>query len=190
MSPPAREGLVELLVLDRVAVARGGRELVRDLSLALGPGDAALVTGPNGAGKSSLIRVCAGLLRPVAGRVAASSSALADARLALDEERPLQRALAFWGGAVEGALSALNLLPLAEVPVRLLSTGQRQRANLARVVASSAPLWLLDEPINGLDSESTGVIETLFARHRANGGAVVVATHIPMSLPGAAEVRL
>lgn len=190
MSPPAREGLVELLVLDRVAVARGGRELVRDLSLALGPGDAALVTGPNGAGKSSLIRVCAGLLRPVAGRVAASSSALADARLALDEERPLQRALAFWGGAVEGALSALNLLPLAEVPVRLLSTGQRQRANLARVVASGAPLWLLDEPINGLDSESTGVIETLFARHRANGGAVVVATHIPMSLPGAAEVRL
>jgi heme exporter protein A len=190
LSATARDGPVELLLLDRIAVARGGRELVRDLSLALGPGDAALVTGPNGAGKSSLIRVCAGLLRPAAGRVTASSSALADARLALDEERPLRRALAFWGGAVEDALGALDLLALGDVPVRFLSTGQRQRANLARVVASGAPLWLLDEPVNGLDIASTGLIETLVARHRANGGAVVVATHIPMSLPDAAEVRL
>jgi heme exporter protein A len=179
-----------LLRLEGVTVARGGRVLVEALSLALGPEEAVLVTGANGAGKSSLLRVCAGLLAPAAGRVEAGSLALADARLALDEELPLARALGFWGGDVQAEMAALDLVPLAGVPVRLLSTGQRQRANLARVVASGARLWLLDEPANGLDAASTATLEALVARHRAGGGAVVVATHIPVALPGAVEVRL
>ncbi len=179
-----------LLRLEGVAVARGGRMLVRDLSMLLDPGGAALVSGPNGAGKSSLIRVIAGLLRPAAGIVAAGRCALADARLALDPELPLRRALRFWGGEVDAAMAALALDALAEVPVRLLSTGQRQRANLARVVASDAPLWLLDEPANGLDTASTALLEGLIARHREAGGAVVIATHIPVALPDAVAVSL
>lgn len=179
-----------LLQLDEVTVARGGRVLAERLSLSLEAGDAALVTGPNGAGKSSLIRVVAGLLRPVSGRVTSADVALADARPALDPELPLARALAFWGGEVTSAMADLGLDGLRDVPVRLLSTGQRQRANLARVVASGAPLWLLDEPVNGLDTTSTAALEALIARHRAAGGAAVVATHIPVSLPHAIEVRL
>jgi len=76
------------------------------------------------------------------------------------------------------------------VPVRFLSTGQRRRAGIARVLASGSKLWLLDEPANGLDTASVAMLEALIAKHRAAGGAVLVATHLPIDLPGAIEIKL
>ncbi len=180
-----------------VSCARGGRTLFEHLSFKLAPGEAALVTGPNGAGKSSLIRVAAGLLRPTAGLVAGGAArALLSEAAALDEEQPLAAALLFWArldradDAVARALDALALDDLAEVPVRLLSTGQRRRAAFARVIASAAPVWLLDEPANGLDSAAMERLEAAIARHRANGGVALVASHLPMALPGALPIEL
>ncbi len=178
------------LALERVACVRGGRLLFENLSLTLAPGAAALVTGPNGAGKSSLLRIAAGLLRPAEGRVEAARVALADGRAALDPELPLARALAFWGAADAAVLDDFGLTPLLTIPVRLLSTGQRQRAALARVAADDSPLWLLDEPANGLDAAATAVLERRIARHRASGGAVMLATHIAVALPDAARIGL
>jgi len=158
------------------------------VDLALGPGDAALVTGPNGAGKSSLLRVAAGLLRPFEGAVERTAApALLAEQHALDPERSLAGALGFWAtlDGVEPALDAVGLAHLAHVPVRLLSTGQRRRAGLARVVASRARLWLLDEPASGLDAGSVALLERLVAAHRAGGGAVLVASHTSIDLPGA-----
>ena len=86
---------------------------------------------------------------PSAARSSAPRLALADDHLALDRELPLRRALELLGGArLDEAMDALGLAELAEVPVRLLSSGQAKRATLARVAASGAPLWLLDEPLN------------------------------------------
>lgn len=182
-----------ILRLDGVAAARGGRVLFQGLDLALGPGGAALVTGPNGAGKSTLLRVAAGLLAPAAGVVErVGAAALLGEAHALDPEPPLADALGFWA-AVDGArprLDLFGLAPLAAVPVRLLSTGQRRRAGLARVAAGGAALWLLDEPANGLDARGAAELEALLATHRAGGGAAVVATHTPLSLPGAVGVTL
>lgn len=185
------------LTFDAVSVARGGRMLFEGLSFALGPGDAALVTGPNGAGKSSLVRVAAGLLAPVAGRVTREGPcALLTETHALDPELPLAGALAFWvaldqqRGAVTPALAALGLDHLTDVPVRMLSTGQRRRAAMARVVASGASVWLLDEPANGLDEVAVGTLEALIADHRKAGGIALVATHLPIHLPGAAPIAL
>lgn len=180
-----------------VTCARGGRTLFEDLGFDLAPGGAALVTGPNGAGKSSLVRVAAGLLAPAGGRVTgdAPRALLAEAA-ALDAELPLARALGFWAvldaaaSRVDAALDAVGLRALADVPVRLLSTGQRRRAGIARVVASGAPVWLLDEPANGLDAASVGVLEGLIAAHRAGGGAALVATHLPIALPDAHAIAL
>lgn len=184
-----------------VTCVRGGRHLFEKLSFSVPQGGAVLVSGPNGVGKSSLIRIAAGLLRPAAGTVTgeAQRTLMAEAT-ALDAARPLRDALGFWAaldaiptdprGRVERALAAVGLAHIAHVPVRLLSTGQRRRAALARVVASAAPVWLLDEPANGLDVASVTVLERLIATHRTGGGAVLLATHLPIALPGAQTVAL
>ena len=171
---------MNLLALRDVACWRGGRLLFEGLSFSLQAGDAMLVTGPNGSGKSSLLRLVAGLLRPLGGSVEAAHFALADERPALDGELTLAKALAFWAPAnedVAGALAATGLDALADVPVRLLSTGQLRRASLARVSLGAAPLWLLDEPANGLDIASLDLLASLVKRHLANGGAVLAASH-------------
>jgi heme exporter protein A len=182
------------LLLSGVAGRRGGRLLFEGLDLALGPGDSALVTGPNGAGKSSLLRICAGLLRPAAGTIESASRALADEQLALDERQRLGDALAFWArldGADAGpAMTAMGLAHLAAVPVRMLSTGQRKRATLARAMASGAALWLLDEPANGLDADGQNRLAAAVAAHRASGGAVLAASHQPLGLDGAKTLAL
>ncbi|MBA4760646.1 heme ABC exporter ATP-binding protein CcmA [Sphingomonas sp.] len=181
--------------LEGVACARGGRMLFEGLDLALEPGGGVLVTGPNGAGKSSLIRIIAGLLRASAGRVSVTGEkALLAEAAGLDPELPVGEALRFWAGldgrrdAVAGALEAVGLLHLYPVPVRMLSTGQRKRVGIARVVASGAPIWLLDEPANGLDHGAIGVLGGLIAAHRAAGGIAVVATHLPIRMQGAGEI--
>lgn len=183
-----------LLRLDEVTLSRGGRRLVTGLSLALGAGEAAVLTGPNGVGKSSLIRLVAGLLRAEAGTVERTGAALADDQLALDARLRLGAALAFWarlsGREPAAGLAAMGIDHLADVPVRMLSTGQRKRAALARVVASDAPLWLLDEPANGLDTEGRGRLAALMAAHLAGGGAILAATHQPLGLERAREVAL
>ena len=134
--------MIPLLRFDGVALKRGGRPLFEGLDLELGPGARLQIAGPNGSGKSSLIRLAAGLLRQERGRIERSKLALADDALALDRELPLKRALMFWSGAVDQAIDALELARLADVPVRLLSSGQVKRATLARVAASGAPLWM------------------------------------------------
>jgi heme exporter protein A len=91
---------------------------------------------------------------------------------------------------VAAALGAVGLDDLEDVPVRLLSTGQRRRAALARVVAAGAALWLLDEPASGLDAAAVARLEALIDGHRGGGGAVVVTTHQPLALPDAATVTL
>ena len=171
-----------LLNGEALALVRGGRLLFEGLDLKLMAGEALHLVGPNGSGKSSLIRLVAGLLKPNSGRITRAASALADEGLALDRELSLGRALAFWKGPKLGeAMAAFHLEELAHVPVRLLSTGQSKRARLARVMASGAPLWLLDEPLNGLDHASISRLDETIAAHRASGGAVLAASHVPLA---------
>jgi heme exporter protein A len=193
-----------------LACLRGERAVFAGVSFRLEPGAALLLTGANGAGKSSLLRLLAGLLPPAAGALLwGGGDALADRaeharRLRyLSPQDALKPALTArenllfaarlhgGGGDADAALGALGLLPLAELPVRLLSTGQRRRLALARLaLAPAAPLWLLDEPTLGLDAASVSRLGELLARHREGGGAVVAATHLPLPLPGAAGLRL
>ncbi len=174
--------------------------LFSGVSFELDPGEAAIVTGPNGIGKSSLIRIAAGLLAPFEGAVTCDADkALLTEASALDTDRTLVAALRFWATLdrapdpeerVARAVKALDLEALVDIPVRLLSTGQRRRASIARVAATDAPVWLLDEPANGLDLASIARLEALIARHRSSGGIALVATHLPLSLPGAQEIAL
>ena len=181
-----------------LACRRGERLLFARLSLRLKHGDALHLAGPNGVGKSSLIRILARLSRPFAGTVERSGDiALLDERLALDTHLPLGRALGFWaqcdGLADEAAAriaGRVGIDGLLDVPVRYLSTGQRRRAALARMAGRGASIWMLDEPLNGLDAASTDMVEGLIAEHCGAGGIALVASHQPIRLPGMARLSI
>ncbi|MCQ4159842.1 heme ABC exporter ATP-binding protein CcmA [Roseomonas sp. GC11] len=190
-----------------IGVLRGERVVFTGLSLSISPGEAILLTGANGAGKSTLLRVLAGLVPVAEGEILwHGAPALADrvahaARLrylahaeALKPGLTAAENLLFWsrrwGGDIAAALAAVDLSALAELPARLLSAGQKRRLALARLALAPVPLWLLDEPSVGLDAASIARFGTLLAAHRARGGAVVAATHVPLPLPDAREFRL
>lgn len=157
--------------------------------MTLQPGEALHVRGPNGIGKSSLLRILAGLLPAFAGTVEREGTvALLDERPALDPLLPLDRALHFWAGLDGEAanLESLGLAVLGDVPVRYLSTGQKKRAALARLLGQRAPIWLLDEPLNGLDKDAVAMAEAAASDHCAAGGICVIASHQPFAL-GAAQ---
>jgi heme exporter protein A len=166
------------------------------LSFELAPGEALVLRGPNGSGKSTLLRLLAGFLRASAGSLAwAGRTCPPDApehraRLRFlghaDPIKPLLSVaenLAFAAGlagdsAVIGpALAWFDLERLASTPARFLSAGQKRRVNLARLLAGSRQLWLLDEPGVGLDAASRGRLEEAIAKHRAGGGMCLLATH-------------
>ena len=175
---------------------RGERLVLRDVSLAVPAGGALLLTGANGAGKSTLLRVLAGLKRADAGVVTWLGAGLGEARVAyLGHGDGVKAGLTVrenldFPATAGWALGALGLEALGDVPGRMLSAGQRRRVALARVVGRGAGLWLLDEPTLGLDVESVAALGGLLARHREGGGVVVAATHLPLPLPGAGELRL
>ncbi|WP_066555798.1 heme ABC exporter ATP-binding protein CcmA [Croceicoccus bisphenolivorans] len=183
---------------ENLACRRGDRLLFARLSLSVDAGEALHLSGANGIGKSSLIRILAGLLRPFEGSVhKAGAMALLDERPALDTHLPLGRALAFWGrvdgiapARLDEVAQSVGLGDLLDVPVRFLSTGQRKRAALARAIAQDAPVWLLDEPLNGLDTASVATVEALVADHCAGGGLCLLASHQPVAVPNLARLEL
>ncbi|GGD42740.1 heme ABC exporter ATP-binding protein CcmA [Croceicoccus pelagius] len=181
-----------------IACRRGERLLFARLSLAVEAGEVLHLAGANGIGKSSLMRILAGLMRPFSGEVEREGAmALLDERPALDTHLPLGRALDFWrevdatpAERLDTVLAAVGLQDLLDVPVRYLSTGQRKRAALARTIAQGSPIWLLDEPLNGLDTASVAVVEKLVAQHCADGGVCVLASHQPVAVPGLKRLEL
>jgi heme exporter protein A len=192
---------------ESLACWRGERAVFAGLSFALAAGGALLLTGANGAGKSSLLRLVAGLIRPVEGRLLWNGEDVisdlptharrlrylshADAlKPSLTARENLDFYARLWGGEVGPALAALGLADLADHPARVLSSGQKRRLALARLALGPAALWLLDEPTVGLDTASVERLGALLAAHRSGGGMVLAATHLPLPLPDAGELRL
>ncbi|MEE4537465.1 MAG: heme ABC exporter ATP-binding protein CcmA [Erythrobacter sp.] len=187
---------VPALKANALACRQGDRLLFRGLGISLSPGEACHVTGANGAGKTTLIRTLAGLAEPYAGDVRVEGTiGLLDERVALDPDQVLGRALAFWFG-IDGVddpspvLARLRLADLAEVPVRYLSTGQRKRAAFARLIGQTPNVWLLDEPLSGLDTASQALVEALVAEHCKRGGITLIASHQPLGLADLHTVAL
>lgn len=194
-----------MLQADGLAAFRGERLVFSGVGFTVAPGGALLLTGPNGSGKSTLLRLVAGLVRPEAGRLLwEGQDALADpaahaGRVAylghLDAVKPglgVAENLRFWGTptAIAAALAQMDLSALADLPARMLSAGQKRRLAIARLALCNARIWLLDEPTLGLDTASVERFGALLAAHRAGGGIVLAATHLPLPLPEAATLRL
>lgn len=191
------------LVLERVEIERGGRTLLRDVSLALGGGVVAVV-GPNGVGKTSLLRAMAGTLAVAAGTVTLDGVAVRALdprerarRIALvDPAEPVLSALTvadavasarfphhrWWeweataddASAVDEALARTGMAAFRGREIGTLSAGERQRVWIALAIAQRASVVLLDEPTSHLDLKAS--VETLqLVRELAAAGALVVA---------------
>lgn len=171
---------------------RGGRPVFEGLSFSLDRGELLLLEGPNGAGKSTLLRLCAGLLLPSAGRVLWQGQpqigrqthylghALGLKReLTVRENLQFASILAGGGNGFDDAIAHMNLVAFIDLPVRMLSAGQRQRSALAVLFMTARPIWLLDEPEAGLDAASRQSLTAALQAHQETGGIALVATHNP-----------
>jgi heme exporter protein A len=186
------------LCVEGVHVWRGDRHVLKGVSLTLRPHELLHISGPNGTGKTTLLRVASGLLRPEQGTVAWLGKSIASVR----SEYQWALAYASHEPALKGDLTALENLRFmvglkrrataaelrasldltgvagcADLPVRVLSAGQRRRVVMARVLAMRASLWLLDEPFTNLDTAGSELLATLLAKHVNDGGLALVVAH-------------
>ena len=195
--------MIATLHIDDLAVQRGERILFKGFSLTVTAGEAVALVGANGAGKTSLLRCVAGLLRPIAGNIrfrdgetetdpeearrfgchmVGHQDGLKGARTAREE---LTFQAGWTGGDASSALVAaerLGLTRLLDLPVRVLSAGQRRRLALARLIAAPRSLWLLDEPLAPLDAASRLLLGEVMVDHVACGGLILAAVHDPLPL--------
>jgi heme exporter protein A len=196
------------LIAENLGGERGGEPVFSGVGFVLAEGQALVVTGPNGSGKSTLLRVVAGLLPAADGNVRVEGGgdafpSVASACHYLGHHNAMKTALSvienlrFWrefSGVgvfdVDEALAAVGLGGIGHLPFGYLSTGQRRRAAIAKLLVSRRPLWLLDEPTAGLDKASEARFAALMARHCADGGMIMAATHLPLGLDAATELRM
>ncbi len=194
------------LTAENLSAARGGETVFSGVSFALNAGQTLMVTGPNGAGKSTLLRVIAGLLPKTDGALrleGSSDESLAAQCHYLGVQNAMKAALSvsenldFWQrfcGAPKhspyAALAAVGLPGIGDTPFGYLSTGQKRRAAIARLLVSKRRVWLLDEPTSGLDAKAEGVFARLLTAHLAEGGIAVAATHLALGVDGAGELRM
>ncbi|CDX52525.1 heme exporter subunit; ATP-binding component of ABC superfamily [Mesorhizobium plurifarium] len=196
------------LIAENLGGERGGETVFSNIGFALDKGEALIVTGPNGAGKSTLLRIVAGLLPVAEGKVrfegggeafptAASASHYLGHLNAMKTALSVEENLGFWRAfqgepalSVGEALETVALGGLGHLPFGYLSTGQRRRASIAKLLVTRRPVWLLDEPTTGLDKASEERFAGLMRGHLRDGGIVVAATHLPLGLEGAHELQM
>ena len=201
----------ELTVHD-LACTRGDRLLFKGMNFRLNIDELLLVQGGNGQGKTSLLRLLTGLSRPEAGEIRwrggpigkqretyhAEMIYLGHANGVKDDLNPVENlrfAAGLQGRAFEqaGAVSTLERLGLSrclDLPCRVLSFGQRRRVALSALLLAGAALWILDEPLTGLDIHAVALMEGLIRDHLSAGGMVVATTHQALNLDGIPVQRL
>jgi len=196
------------LVAEALAGERGGEPVFEGIGFTLEAGEALVVTGPNGSGKSTLLRIVAGLLAPAAGaatiedagqhfaNVASASHYLGHLN-AMKAALSVAENLGFWrrfNGEprldAQEALEEIGLPEVGHLPFAYLSTGQKRRVSIAKLLVSHRPVWLLDEPTAGLDMRAEAWFAGLMQGHLRDGGILIAATHLPLGLEGAKELRM
>lgn len=201
-----------LLSAHELACARGERTLFTGLEFGLAAGQLLLVQGGNGRGKTSLLRLLCGLSHPLHGDVRWRGEPIAKSREEFhremayightngikDELTPLENlklSAALAGrplpeDVANASLIRLGLARCLDLPARVLSFGQRRRVILAGLITAGALLWILDEPLTGLDIHGVALVEGLLRDHVNGGGMVVMTTHQPLALHGVPTVPL
>jgi heme exporter protein A len=176
------------LTIENLSASRGGFVLFEGVSFSLKPAEALRITGPNGSGKTTLLRCLAGLVRADSGSISSldqSSLYYVGHLNAMKPQLTVAENLNFWAAidgskSIEAAIIHMNLARLVDLPFSVLSSGQKRRVALARLLLSARQIWLLDEPTVGLDAASISLVESLLEQHLFDGGMVIAATHMPL----------
>ena len=184
------------LMLSDVSVKRGGKLLISELSLTLSGPKLLWIVGGNGIGKTSLLLTCAGISRPESGQVGWAvdgvdvlapeavsflpSNSYAKPALTAAEDAK------FWNANLKN----VDLDRHNTTHTRSLSTGQIKRLSFAKLLAAKKPIWILDEPLAGLDELGRGLIAGHLKTHVKNGGLALVASHAPMAVEGIPTQKL
>lgn len=180
------------LTVSDLTVARGGVPVLEGVSFTLPDGAALVLRGPNGSGKTTLLRTIAGLQMPLEGTIEGAEDRIAYAGH-LDGLKPtltVAENLSFWASVfgahdgIDAAVEAFNLTGLTTRAAGALSAGQKRRLGLARLLVTSMPVWVLDEPTVSLDQASVALFADAVRAHLAGGGAALMATHIDLGLEG------
>lgn len=178
------------IIASRISLRRAGQVICKDIEFEVKTGEILHIKGANAVGKSSLLRCVAGLLPPFKGAITGCPSSQKIRYIGHAE--PLKpeltlienfRLFASCYGAfedIETALSSFNLDRLATIPIRLFSAGQKKRASLARLLLGDSQLWLIDEPLTGLDAKNRAGFEKIMTAHIAKNGQVIVTSHEPI----------
>jgi heme exporter protein A len=201
-----------MLTATGLSCIRGERRLFSGIDLAVAPGEWLHLQGENGAGKTSLLRILVGLTPAAEGEIRWKGESIR----ALGEE--FRREMVYLGhhAAVKEDLTALENLQISaaldgaelaerdalaalfrmglkgreELPVRVLSQGQKRRVLLARLLARKAALWVLDEPFTALDVKAVQMLSDLIAEHVGAGGMAVLTSHQSMPIAGGKSLVL
>ena len=190
------------LIAENLGGERGGEIVFSGVGFELDAGQTLIVTGPNGSGESTMLRIVAGLLPAAEGSVRLVDAgeafpSIASACHYLGHQNAMKTALTvtenlhFWQRftgdprlGVEEAMETVGLSGIGHLPYGYLSTGQKRRISIAKLLINHRPLWLLDEPTAGLDGASEERFAGLMTAHCAAGGMVVAATHLPLGIDG------
>ncbi len=196
------------LIAEELGGERGGEDVFSGISFELSEGGSLIVSGPNGVGKSTLLRVVAGLLPASTGSIhlegageqwpsVGAASHYLGHQNAMKAAMTVAENLRFWQEfsgkshlAVGEALELVGLGDIGYLPFGYLSTGQRRRASIARLLVSYRPVWLLDEPTAGLDKASEAQFGALMNAHLEDGGIIIAATHVALGIEGAAKLKM
>jgi len=196
-----------MLRVSKLSCSRGHKPLFADVSFELKAGQALHLEGDNGVGKTSLLRIVCGLSPADAGEVCWHDATIQQNAaafraslfylghgLSLKEELTALENL-MSDAAVSGrslsepqamvALARMGLRGREHLPLRVMSQGQKRRTALARLLASQAPLWVLDEPFVALDVKAVDGLRGILAEHVAQGGMVLFTSHQPVTLTSA-----
>jgi len=201
---------LNMLQVTELECVRGERKLFSHLSFSLAAGTLLHVQGANGSGKTTLLKIIAGLMQPQVGTVLwrnentrliredfnrelmylghvngikADLTAIENLRIAA-----ILSGIKIPESAIWQALNKIGLAGVEDLPIKMLSQGQKRRVALAQLLIKQVPLWILDEPFVGLDSVAIDLVLRIIAAHLAKNGLVILTTHQDLFLaPGVVQ---